>query len=208
MNYAKADTGKRIVAAIIDAVLATVVYLVIVFTVGLIPVLGWIIRIAAGLALVAFYAFRDALPIKELDGASPGKKLLGLKAVTATGANCDYEASFKRNIPFVVPSLISLVASMIPFAGIILSMLVSVLALVIYIIELVKVLTDAKGLRIGDMLASTMVIEVPKQPVAQAPQAPLPPVPGASSASEVPLPPPPAPATKTPEPDPSEEPKA
>ena len=158
MANKKADTGKRIIAAIVDALIAFIVVVIIMATLGWIPGIGGLFRFLASLLAVAYMGFRDAIPISDLDGASPGKKILGLKAVNADGSNCDYEASFKRNLPFVIPGVLSLF-SIIPLLGWLIAILGAFVALVIYAVELYKVITDPLGKRIGDMFADTLVIE-------------------------------------------------
>lgn len=48
----------------------------------------------------------------------------------------------------------------IPFIGWLMILPVGLLALVIGVVELVRVLTDPQGRRLGDKIASTQVIEV------------------------------------------------
>lgn len=163
MMYPKADTGKRIVAAILDSLLASLFYFLVLLLLGFIPVLGWLFRLAAGLILLAFLAFKDALPIAGLQGASPGKKVLGIKAIKMDGTRCDYASSFKRNLPFVAPAALAFLVGIVPWLGVYLSVvfvpLISIASLIIVIIELVRVLTEPKGLRFGDMFATTQVVE-------------------------------------------------
>ena len=59
----KADVGKRIIAAIIDAVIAIIV--------GFIPFVG-------GLVATAYWLVRDGLDIDFMDQRSIGKKLVKL----------------------------------------------------------------------------------------------------------------------------------
>ena len=54
-----------------------------------------------------------------------------------TGARCDYKDSLLRQIVFIVP----------------------VLNLLVILVEIVLVLSDEKGIRLGDKIAKTMVIE-------------------------------------------------
>lgn len=63
-----ASDGQRIVATLIDIILAGIV--------GALPVIGW-------LASVGYMLTRDALPF--LDGQSVGKKLMKLRAVDQAG---------------------------------------------------------------------------------------------------------------------------
>ena len=157
----KADVAKRIIAMLIDCVLVFVLSLIS-FGFGFIPFLGRIIGLVVTLCGIAYMASRDALPIKDLDGASIGKKLVGLKAVNRNGQNITWEQSAKRNLPFFLPSLIALVFSFIPVLNVVIAFGVGLLGLLIVIVELLKVVSDKDGLRIGDLFAETRVIEVPK----------------------------------------------
>ncbi|MEM9719651.1 MAG: RDD family protein [Bacteroidota bacterium] len=87
---AVANKGERIVAAIIDILLA--------------GVLSALIRNPIAWALSTGYLLtRDALPF--LEGQSVGKKLLNLRAVKRDGTslNNDWGSSIVRNITLVIP---------------------------------------------------------------------------------------------------------
>ncbi|MEA3307826.1 MAG: RDD family protein [Elusimicrobiota bacterium] len=101
------------------------------FVVAFIPILGWI----AGM----IYTFaRDGIDFGGLDNRSIGKKLMGLRVInTETGERCNYKDSVLRQILFIIP----------------------IVNLLIALIEFVLVLTDTKGIRLGDKIAKTMVIE-------------------------------------------------
>ena len=118
-----APLGPRIGAAVIDCVIASVLGIVLSFIASPLYLIGW-----AGYILV-----RDALPF--LDGQSIGKKLLGLRAVTAEGKSLsgDFKSSALRNVP----------------------MLIAIVELVVLII---KKDSPEAGLRLGDQLANTKVI--------------------------------------------------
>ena len=103
--------------------IASVLGIVLSFIASPLYLIGW-----AGYILV-----RDALPF--LDGQSIGKKLLGLRAVTAEGKSLsgDFKSSALRNVP----------------------MLIAIVELVVLII---KKDSPEAGLRLGDQLANTKVI--------------------------------------------------
>jgi uncharacterized RDD family membrane protein YckC len=134
----KADLGKRIVAAIIDAVCA--------FVVGLIPIIG-------GLIGAAYLLLRDGFEIDFMDQRSLGKKLMKLRPVLLDGGKVDLVVSIKRNWILAIPSILMI----IPVFGWIAA---PFLGLAIGIIEFILVITDPQGRRIGDKLAGTKVIEV------------------------------------------------
>jgi len=115
----KAETGSRIVAYLIDAILMALM--------SFVPIAGWIAAIAYGLT-------RDALPF--LDGQSVGKKAMGLRAVSEDGQPLtnNWGPSIIRNIVLWIP--------LFP------------------IVELIVMLTNENGLRLGDQWGKTRVISV------------------------------------------------
>ncbi len=140
VGYKKADVVKRFVAYLIDAILASVV--------SLIPVVG-------GLVAGTYMLLRDGLDFTQ--NRSIGKMAVNLKPIVVeTGANCDLQTSAKRNWPFAIGYL--LVA--IPVIGWIVSILIWIPLLIYVVIEAVLVFTDDKGLRLGDKMAGTQVIEL------------------------------------------------
>jgi uncharacterized RDD family membrane protein YckC len=141
----KADPVKRIIAFIIDAVASMIV--------GLIPFVGGIIG-------ALYMLLRDALPIEALEYKSIGKKLLKLSVVNTENptAKIDYATSAKRNWMFSLGPLI-LFFLLIPIIGWILDILIGIAVFVLVVIEIIKIFSDKKGIRLGDKMAGTMVIE-------------------------------------------------
>ena len=141
----KADPVKRIIAFVIDLVASMIV--------GLIPFIGGIIG-------ALYMLLRDALPIEALEYKSVGKKLLKLSVVNIADptAKIDYAASAKRNWMFTLGPIM-LFFIFIPIFGWILDILIGIAGLVLVIIEIVKIFADEKGVRLGDKMAGTMVIE-------------------------------------------------
>ena len=141
----KADPVKRIIAFVIDAVASMIV--------GFIPFVGGIIG--------AFYMLlRDALPIEALEYKSIGKKLLKLSVVNIEDptSKIDYAASAKRNWMFALgPMMIFFL--FIPILGWIIDILIGIAVFILIIIEIIKIFSDEKGVRLGDNMAGTMVIE-------------------------------------------------
>ncbi len=83
------------------------------------------------------------------DGRSVGKKLLRLKVLSAeTGGPCSFKDSILRNSTFGVGYALWIV----PFIGWIFIVIVSV-------IEFLLVLGSKDGMRLGDEIAKTVVIE-------------------------------------------------
>jgi uncharacterized RDD family membrane protein YckC len=135
---AKADLTKRFIAALIDNVLASLV--------GFIPIVG-------GIVGAAYILLKDGLELEFMDKRSIGKKLMKLRPIRLDGGTMDINTSIRRNWPLAIGSILAI----IPILGWIIAVPV---ALVIGIIELVLVLTDPEGRRLGDKLANTKVIEV------------------------------------------------
>jgi hypothetical protein len=141
----KADPVKRIIAFIIDAVASMIV--------GFIPLVGGIIG-------ALYMLLRDALPIESLEYKSIGKKLLKLSVIKteAPTSKVDYAISAKRNWMFALGPIM-LFFLFIPIIGWIIDILLGIAVFILVIIEIIKIFTDEKGLRWGDKMAGTMVIE-------------------------------------------------
>ncbi|RJX29472.1 MAG: hypothetical protein C4554_00710 [Dethiobacter sp.] len=124
---------RRIFAFLVDAVVASLL--------SLVPFIGWLIGF--------FYMLlRDGLT----ESGSPGKKLLNLHVTTKYGEQITYMESFRRNVIFAFPVILSI----IPLIGWIISGLLSI---VIYVIELLAMANDPRGRRNGDRWAGTIVRE-------------------------------------------------
>lgn len=139
----KADLGKRIVAAIIDGVLCGAV--------GWIPFIGWIVS-------GAYMLVRDGLEFEFADRRSIGKKLMKLRPVRLDGQPMDIMTSVTRNLIFVI-GLVGAVFWIIPFVGWLIAVILAILAVAVALIELVLVVADPEGRRLGDKLAGTKVVE-------------------------------------------------
>ena len=139
---ARADTGKRAVALVIDAVIAVIV--------GLIPVAG-------GIAATAYWLVRDGLDFEFMDHRSIGKKVMKLRPVTLDGRPVDIATSVKRNWMFALGGIAQFLA--LTIIGVLVAIPVALIAFAIGIVEIVLVVTDAEGRRIGDKVAGTRVIE-------------------------------------------------
>jgi uncharacterized RDD family membrane protein YckC len=140
----KADLGKRLMAAIIDGILTA--------GVSFVPFVG-------GVVGVLYVLLRDGLELEFMDRRSVGKKLLKLRPVRLDGQPMDVPTSVKRNLPLAIGAVGS-IFWVIPFLGWIVAIFFGVVAMIVGVIELVLVLTDPEGRRMGDKLAGTKVIEV------------------------------------------------
>ncbi len=135
----KADIGKRFVAALIDGVLSSVV--------------GMVIPVVGGLVGAAYMLVRDGLDVDFMKERSLGKQFMKLRPVRTDGKPMDIATSVRRNIPFAIGPLIMV----IPILGWVVGPIV---ALAIAAIEVVLIVTDPEGRRLGDKFADTKVIEV------------------------------------------------
>ena len=104
--------------------------------------------------------FRDALPREAFEYKSIGKKLLKLSVVKIEDptSKVDYAISAKRNWMFALGPIM-LFFLFIPILGWIIDILLAITVFILVIIETVKLFTNEKGLRLGDKMAGTMVIE-------------------------------------------------
>lgn len=127
--YAKAPVGKRVLAVLVDAALMMIVWFV--FRAVHLGFIG-------GLLTMAYIFLKDGIDFGGLDNRSVGKKVMGLRVMNlATKQKCTYVDSLLRQILFIIP----------------------LVNIVIALIEFVLVLVDPKGIRLGDKIAKTMVIE-------------------------------------------------
>jgi uncharacterized RDD family membrane protein YckC len=145
---AKADLTKRVLGVVIDSVLATAIQ----FSLFFIPILP-------GLLAAAYMVTRDGLNVGPLQSRSLGKHLMGLRVERADGQPVDLETSVRRNWMFGFGAVVA-VAGIIPFLDLLLAPLVGLVGLAIGLYELYNVVNDDEGIRWGDKMASTKVVEV------------------------------------------------
>lgn len=142
-DFKKADIVKRFLAFAIDSFAA--------FLVGFVPIIG-------GLAGGAYILVRDGLDTEFMKKRSLGKKIMKLKPLTLEGKDLTLEDSVRRNWVLALGSLCQILM-FIPIIGWILIPLVGIAAMVLLIVEIFLVLSDDKGIRLGDKWARTIVIE-------------------------------------------------
>jgi len=130
LNHARANILNRLVAKAIDLIIAAA------FSKILSPV-----GIMAGFI---YLLISDGL----FDGRSIGKKIIHLKALQGNGRGCSFRESILRNITIAG----AYICFFIPYVGWLLSG--AILA-----VELLAILGNERGARIGDELAGTYVIE-------------------------------------------------
>lgn len=154
-DYPKAPLGKRVVAYLVDSVIAFLP--MIILSLPFVSQLGTsitggfyfdsplmipVILIGLGWSLV-YYLLRDGFG----SGQSWGKKIMGLMVVNLTdNSPCSKSKSAIRNI---ISWLIALVLSWIPVINSLSSL-----------VEPIVAISHGKGHRIGDMLAKTQVIDL------------------------------------------------
>ena len=122
----------------------------ITIVIGFVPLVG-------GLAASAYWLVRDGMELDFMDRRSIGKKVMKLRPVTLDGAPMDLVTSAKRNWIFAIGGIAQLFAMTI--IGVIIAIPLAMAAIALGLIEIVLVLTDPEGRRLGDKLAGTRVIE-------------------------------------------------
>jgi uncharacterized RDD family membrane protein YckC len=148
----KADLGKRIIAAIIDAIPAILVS----FILGLIPFIGGII---GGLLAAGWWLVRDGLDLEFADKRSPGKKIMKLRPIRLDGQPMTLDVSIKRNLPLAF-YCVGYLLWIVPVLGHLVSIPIFIIGGLVTLVEAILAITDAEGRRWGDKMAGTKVIEV------------------------------------------------
>jgi uncharacterized RDD family membrane protein YckC len=123
-------SGRRYVAHFVDGILYTILFLVLLLTVGQISDAMFVATAVLGLTVlhVAYFVVTE-----RRKGRSPGKALVGIRVVDAAGAVPSTGALVKRTIPLVVEYF--------------------------YVLALLAMLTSAYRQRFGDRWGGTYVID-------------------------------------------------
>lgn len=132
------DPGKRILACLIDVLIAIVIAAVL-MPLALIPIVGWLL----GFIEPLFWLFRD------IKGASPGKAVLGLRVVSRSGAPASQQQLILRNVTLSL----GFIGYLIPVIG---AGITAFLAPIAGIVEIIMLLTSRE--RLGDRFANTTVV--------------------------------------------------
>lgn len=134
----RATLFGRILAKTLDMLVVVAVYF-----------LGEAIWAPFGLGGAVFIcAVQDALT----DGQSVGKRIMGLRVNDdRTGQPCGYRASLVRNLPFVV----AVTCAAVPLLWV----LAALVALPLMCFETYVVVSLESGVRLGDVMANTIVVE-------------------------------------------------
>lgn len=145
MSPGKADVGRRALAYFFDAIIASLPS----FILFPLPPLGQLLG-------TAYLLSRDVL-LYELTRSeswrrkSIGKRLVNLEVVALDGERLTWEKSVKRNLPLALGPI----ALWMPP---VLRELLTLAAAALILIEVVLVLSDSRGRRLGDQWAGTEVV--------------------------------------------------
>ena len=139
----KADTTKRIVAFVIDVVIASILWQV--------PLVGKVLGLG-------YILFRDGLDFEFMKGRSMGKKLMGLKPVRSKERPMDLSASVRRNWVFLIGGVAGLLSG-VPLIGWLIVLVSVCLGALVSLYEIYLVLTEPEGRRWGDVFAGTRVVQ-------------------------------------------------
>ena len=157
-----ADRGSRAAAFMLDVVFIILMMvaggIVLMFTVSVLDVWAYVIGVLGFFLLRIFY-----FPITELAwrGATPGKRILGLKVIDRQGGPLNPEAIVVRNLMREVEVFMPLSALVVPsFTGF--ETVAELLMLVWVGLFTLMPLFNRDGLRVGDLVAGTLVITAPK----------------------------------------------
>ncbi len=124
---APASKGKRFAVALIDMLVIPIV-LGVVAGLVLVAAPEWLRNVLLILINIMWLIFRDTV-------YSPGRKMVGLKIVSATGEKATIAQAFIRNILLIIPFVL----------------------VIGYVVEIIMVFT--KGDRLADGWAKTRVVE-------------------------------------------------
>lgn len=167
---------KRLIAAAIDIAVAVAISLAFVVAVWVFAfigartssvAMGYVMRVlgfVGALLGLAYVLARDVVA----GGSSIGKKTQGLKVVTTSGAPAGLMDSAKRNAFFAIGSLLGVLSAtlgLVPCVGDVVNCLLTPLkiigflvALAVAVIEVVKIVQEPEGIRLGDGFAGTRVV--------------------------------------------------
>ncbi|MEJ2668415.1 MAG: RDD family protein, partial [Deinococcales bacterium] len=139
----KADVTRRFLALVIDIVIAAIL--------SVIPYLG-------NLLAAAYLLLRDGFDFAFMDHRSVGKRLMRLRPVCDDGSPVTLEVSARRNWPLAVMSL-ALFLGVVPVLGFVIRPLGAAAGIILVVLEGYFAFNDEHGLRWGDGLAGTRIIE-------------------------------------------------
>ena len=164
IRFVVATAGDRIAAFLIDGTILVIAQVLVLIAAGLLGLTVSGFLMALGLAAQflirnGYFAWFEAGP----RGATPGKRRLGLRVVDRYGGSLSTEAVIVRNLTRDVELWMPLLALIAPDSlwpgapG-----WVRLLALLWLLVFALLPLFNSLRLRIGDLVAGTMVVEAPK----------------------------------------------
>jgi uncharacterized RDD family membrane protein YckC len=156
------DFSKRVVALIIDVFVAYLLSIVV----SLVPFLGKFLPMQA--TMVLYLLSRDFF----FEGRGVGKNVMGLRVVDVrSGLAPTLFQSFERNViflaPFIVLECVQLLLHFIPIPWLndavvnLITIVGMVYVAVVIPMEAYRAYSRADGLRIGDEIAGTTIVEAP-----------------------------------------------
>ena len=165
VHFGIARAGDRIGAFVVDLLLLVVVTVAVLVVLGLFGAVGgeWVAVVATQLAFFGLWLFWWAFFELRWNGRTPGKRWLGLRVVDRRGGVLTAEAVLARNLMRLVETWIPLLALLSGgavfagspgWSGLVASAWLLVFALL--------PLTNRDRLRVGDLVAGTMVVYAPK----------------------------------------------
>jgi uncharacterized RDD family membrane protein YckC len=157
------DFGERAAAFLIDVVLIVVINIVLITAAVLVAGAGLRARLAISLTILVGFLVRSLYFVRfELAwrGATPGKRLIGLRVIDRRGGPLLPSAVITRNITREVETFLPLMALL----GARVAGTWGAIALLLWLLLLAGVpLFTRNRARVGDLLAGTVVITVPKR---------------------------------------------
>ena len=139
----KADPTRRFLALALDGAIAGAL--------GIIPLLG-------SLLAAAYMLLRDGFDAAFMDRRSIGKRLLRLRPVCDDGSPVTWDVSVRRNGPLALTWL-AVFLGLVPVLGFAIRPVGMAVGIILVIFEGYLVVTDETGVRLGDHLAGTRVVE-------------------------------------------------
>lgn len=139
-SLSKADPVSRALAALVDGAIACIPLMI--------PLLGALVSAAYMLTkdTVVYEITKDP----AWKNRSIGKRLFHLEVVSEESPEVDWATSIRRNLPLAIGSIIAIV----PIIGWVIGLIVSI---PLFFLEVVLVLSDPLGRRLGDRFARTTV---------------------------------------------------
>lgn len=140
------DAGTVVKAEYLERLIAKFVDFLVMGALFVIP--GFIGPLAGTTYILISDGFRG--------GQSLGKKIADLKVVSAEDSSpCDFKRSIIRNSPFGLLVAFFYLVGWIPYLGVVLQVAAF---LAVFATEISLMLTDERGARFGDRVASTLVV--------------------------------------------------